>query len=71
MLRLKACPRCRGDLVLTSYFDERSLSCLQCGYARTLSNSDDQPEDARPRMVEVACPKRAAAAASVRKDSAA
>lgn len=37
MLLLKGCPRCRGDLLLIRFYDERTLSCLQCGYARALA----------------------------------
>lgn len=70
MMRLKACPRCCGDLVLTSYFDERSLSCLQCGYARTLLDADNRPEDEHARVVEVVRGKRTDAA-TARTDSAA
>jgi hypothetical protein len=36
MLLLKGCPRCHGDLLLIRYYDEHTLSCLQCGYAREL-----------------------------------
>jgi ribosomal protein S27AE len=70
MMRLKACPRCCGDLVLTSYFDERSLSCLQCGYARTLLDADNRPEDEHAQVADMAGAKRRAAA-PVRTDSAA
>jgi ribosomal protein L37E len=36
MLVLKGCPRCRGDLLLTRFYDEHTLSCLQCGFVRSL-----------------------------------
>jgi hypothetical protein len=36
MLVLKGCPRCRGDLLLTRFYDDHTLSCLQCGYLRNL-----------------------------------
>jgi hypothetical protein len=36
MLRLKACPRCRGDLVIVVTLDGRSATCLQRGYAAEL-----------------------------------
>ena len=29
---LKACPRCRGDLMLEEALGERSVGCLQCGH---------------------------------------
>lgn len=32
MLGLKACPRCRGDLVIAPSLEGRSANCLQCGY---------------------------------------
>ena len=36
MLVLKGCPRCHGDLLLTTYMDDRSTNCLQCGFSRAL-----------------------------------
>lgn len=36
MLVLKGCPRCHGDLLVTTYLDGRSSDCLQCGFNRAL-----------------------------------
>lgn len=30
-IRLKACPRCRGDILLDEAFEDSEL-CLQCGF---------------------------------------
>ncbi len=40
MLKLKACPRCRGDLLVSSYWDDRTADCLQCGYTSSLPASE-------------------------------
>ncbi len=32
MMKLKACPRCRGDLIVDQFGNTLSESCLQCGY---------------------------------------
>jgi len=32
MMWLKACPRCRGDMVMDSDYYGPSVSCIQCGY---------------------------------------
>ncbi len=36
MIKLKACPKCHGDLYLERDQYGRYLSCLQCGYLREL-----------------------------------
>ena len=36
MLLLKACPRCRGDLVVEKEEFTQMVSCLQCGYSSDL-----------------------------------
>jgi uncharacterized protein YbaR (Trm112 family) len=36
MMRLKACPRCRGDLMIEQEHHNWSEYCLQCGYQREL-----------------------------------
>jgi hypothetical protein len=36
MLRLKSCPRCRGDVIVDRDFDGWYEQCLQCGYQRYL-----------------------------------
>ena len=36
MIKLKACPKCHGDLYLEKDQYGRFLSCLQCGYLTEL-----------------------------------
>ncbi len=36
MIKLKACPKCHGDLYLEKDQYGRYLSCLQCGYLMEL-----------------------------------
>lgn len=36
MLLLKACPRCRGDLVVEKEEFAQMATCLQCGYSSDL-----------------------------------
>jgi len=36
--KLKACPRCGGDVFLDKEFDTWYVQCLQCGYHRELGN---------------------------------
>ncbi len=36
MLRLKACPKCNGDLIINQERHYSSEHCLQCGYEREL-----------------------------------
>ncbi len=36
MIKLKACPKCHGDLYLERDQYGRYMSCLQCGYLREL-----------------------------------
>jgi DNA-directed RNA polymerase subunit M/transcription elongation factor TFIIS len=33
MIWLKACPKCRGDLVLDSDYYGNYVSCIQCGHS--------------------------------------
>ena len=47
MMQLKACPKCHGDLMLTTYMDEYSASCLQSGFARSV------PVPSAPRPLRV------------------
>jgi Zn ribbon nucleic-acid-binding protein len=43
MMRLKACPRCRGDLeVQRNEVDDVEVSCFQCGYRKFGRVSDSQ-----------------------------
>ncbi len=36
MIKLKACPKCHGDLYLERDQYGRYMSCLQCGYLKEL-----------------------------------
>ncbi len=46
MLRLKACERCRGDLVLESDLGTYTAwVCMQCGYEQ---ETNGEPEVCRP-----------------------
>ena len=36
MWKLKACPRCRGDVFIDRELDSWYEQCLQCGYQREL-----------------------------------
>ena len=56
MLRLKSCPKCKGDLVLDKDHCSWNEQCLQCGYLRDLegeieqrSHADDGKEMAHAR----------------------
>jgi len=40
-IRLKSCPKCKGDLLVDWDFHGRYLQCLQCGY---MSDLRDQPD---------------------------
>ncbi len=41
MLELRSCPRCKGDLHTNKdYYGEYRL-CLQCGYMRDVTPSED------------------------------
>ena len=39
MLYLKACPRCKGDIVCDCDMYGAYLECLQCGFVRDLAGS--------------------------------
>ncbi len=74
MLLLKGCPRCHGDLLLTTYMDDRSTNCLQCGFSRALlpaaPKTDPQPlafddERRRPGLRERMAMRRSAGLASM------
>ena len=41
-IRLRGCPRCRGDLFLEHDPLGWSLSCLQCGYTRWLEPAESE-----------------------------
>ena len=43
MLRLKSCPRCRGDMMEEKLLGEVALVCLRCGH-----RSFPQPAAERP-----------------------
>lgn len=36
MIRLKACPRCLGDMMTEEMLGEADAVCLQCGYRQAL-----------------------------------
>jgi len=38
--RIKSCPRCLGDLFISSDIDGWYEQCLQCSYRRELKNPD-------------------------------
>jgi len=40
MLRLKSCPRCRGDVIIDRDSYGWYEQCLQCGHQRELENLD-------------------------------
>ena len=40
-LRLKACPRCSGDLLLDRAFEEDEEVCIQCGYRKFRKDTDN------------------------------
>jgi len=40
-LRLKACPRCKGDVVFERDNWGWYAQCIQCGYLRDLQNEDE------------------------------
>ena len=42
MIKLKACPKCHGDLYLERDQYGRYLSCLQCGYLKELLGDPPQ-----------------------------
>ena len=37
MIKLRACPKCRGDLYLNQDMYGKYLNCLQCGYLKDLT----------------------------------
>jgi len=48
MYWLKACPRCRGDLIQTVELDDYRVSCLQCGLALTREQERALPRKSPP-----------------------
>ena len=50
MLRLKGCPRCKGDIVLDKDHYGWYEHCLQCGYLRDLESKVEAQE--QPAQVE-------------------
>ncbi len=55
MLRLKSCPRCRGDVVIDRDMDGWYEQCLQCGYQRYLESlAEAKPPVKREPKVAVA-----------------
>ncbi len=53
MMRLKACPRCGGDVIVESDLHGWYELCLQCGFQRDLPNmakSQFAPSKAKKRV---------------------
>ncbi len=50
-IRLKGCPRCRGDLFPEYDLTGSDLVCLQCGYVQPVTVIE--PEEDRPAPVAV------------------
>ena len=46
-IRLKGCPRCRGDLFPEYDLTGSDLVCLQCGYVQTVSMREPAAEEGR------------------------
>ncbi len=46
MLRLKSCPRCKGDVMVDRDHNGWYEQCLQCGYQRDL-NVVEVPQQAK------------------------
>lgn len=40
-IKLKGCPKCRGDLYFSEDMFGKYLSCLQCGYLRDVNASGE------------------------------
>jgi hypothetical protein len=51
-IRLKGCPRCRGDLFPEYDLTGSDLVCLQCGYVQTVSIIEPEEEQPGPVVVE-------------------
>jgi transcription initiation factor TFIIIB Brf1 subunit/transcription initiation factor TFIIB len=51
-IRLKGCPRCRGDLFPEYDLTGSDLVCLQCGYVQTVSIIEPEEERSGPVVVE-------------------
>ena len=47
MIYFKACPRCRGDMILGNDHYGRYMECLQCGYEADVptGSEDSKPSD--------------------------
>ena len=41
MIKLKACPKCHGDLYLNKDMYGKYLSCLQCGYMKDVTEAPE------------------------------
>jgi hypothetical protein len=59
MLRLKSCPRCRGDIIVDRDFDGWYEQCLQCGYQHYLESlAEAKPPAKKDQKVPVAVTRR-------------
>lgn len=45
MIRFKMCPKCRGDLCVTSDSFGKYVSCFQCGYLKDIPADATQPTE--------------------------
>jgi hypothetical protein len=67
MLKLKGCPRCHGDLIVTtSAVDGRTGDCLQCGFVISLRTRPAAPAHVRALGVSAVNPKISTSSASPR-----
>ena len=62
MLLLKACPRCRGDLVVDRDPHGRFTKCLQCGFAKDIETPTARTprQDADQSKTDPSAPVKAA-----------
>jgi hypothetical protein len=44
MLLFKACPKCKGDVGLSSGMDGEVVKCLMCGFSRYISEASRSKE---------------------------
>ena len=51
MIYLKACPRCRGDLVLETVSGDSDLVCLQCSFRSSPAAVTERNRDRSRRAV--------------------
>ena len=59
MLRLKGCPRCKGDILIDRDHLSWYEQCIQCGYLRDFEVSDEangngKKDKSAPDRIEIA-----------------